>query len=293
MNIADELKNGALLTRGFWAHAWQQLQDQARFKISQEQHPQRWQQFYDRMASTWEAVTGGGPPAAQAVVQALHVQGLLWPGATVLEVGCGSGSLALAMAGHVEKVTAVDDSTGMLAILRERAARSGISNITARQADWKELKPDQAHDLALAAFFPDVMNPGGLERLERLSRRACALVVGAGQEALPLRRALWPEIMGHPLPSIAFQLPCALGYLLASGRLPDLRHIAWQARLDLAMEQVADFFENYFAIFGKHGPGVRQSIDRILGEFAANGRLRLESQTSAALITWPAPGGEP
>lgn len=290
MNSSRVCKGAEPLSAEFWASAWQELQREARFKTSQDKHPQRWRQFYDHMAPIWEAVTGGGTPAAQAVTKALDGQGLLPPESSVLEVGCGPGSLALALSDHVNKVTAVDDSAGMLEVLRKRAAATQKRNIATMETGWQALDPNQAHDLAMAAFFPAAMTPTGLECLERHARKACALVVGTGSEVFPLRRAIWEEIMDRPLPSAGFQLPCAVGYLLASSRRPDLKHISWQARLDLPIEQVARFFESYFAIFDKKGPEVNEDIARMLKAHATDGKLRMTGQGSAALLTWPVDG---
>jgi FkbM family methyltransferase len=49
---------------------------------------------------------------------------------TVLDVGCGTGALALPIAKKVKQVTALDSSKEMLKFLQENAARDGISNIT-------------------------------------------------------------------------------------------------------------------------------------------------------------------
>ena len=48
---------------------------------------------------------------------------------TVVDLGAGTGSFAVAAAPHVRRVVAVDVSPAMLAALRERVAAAGLSNI--------------------------------------------------------------------------------------------------------------------------------------------------------------------
>ncbi|RJX33777.1 MAG: class I SAM-dependent methyltransferase [Desulfurivibrio sp.] len=56
----------------------------------------------------------------------------------VLDIGSGPGTLALPLAARVQAVTALDFSAAMLAELESRAARQGITNITAIQASWTD-----------------------------------------------------------------------------------------------------------------------------------------------------------
>ena len=49
---------------------------------------------------------------------------------TVLEVGCGTGSTALLLAGNVRHITASDLSANMIEVGSEKARAQGISNVT-------------------------------------------------------------------------------------------------------------------------------------------------------------------
>jgi ubiquinone/menaquinone biosynthesis C-methylase UbiE len=57
----------------------------------------------------------------------------------VLDVGCGGGHAAFALAPHVEQVTACDLSTQMLDAVATEARRRGLSNIATRQAAAERL----------------------------------------------------------------------------------------------------------------------------------------------------------
>ncbi|KMY67663.1 hypothetical protein AAU61_07100 [Desulfocarbo indianensis] len=279
------------LTAGYWEKLWQELREESCFQASQADHPQRWRDFYDQTAGLWEEATGGGEAAAQAVARGLASQGLAGVGASVLELGCGAGSLALALAARGARVTALDDSPGMLAELERRAAQAGLDQISAQQGDWLAIRPEDKHDLALAAFFPPACTPQGIERLESMPAEACALVVGTGGEVFPIRRRIWERVMETPLPGHSFNLPCAMGYLLASGRRPNLLHLSWQANLNLEAGKAAQFFAAYFAIFGKKGPGLRQAIHDALAPHARRGIIDLQAEASAALIHWAKASG--
>jgi SAM-dependent methyltransferase len=73
---------------------------------------------------------------------------------SVLDVGCGPGTLAIPLAGKVHSVTAIDFSKSMIAILRDTCSAEGLTNIDAREISWED-DWDAAgigdHDVAIAS----------------------------------------------------------------------------------------------------------------------------------------------
>ena len=88
----------------------------------------------------------------------------LQPGATVLDVGCGTGASALPAAEQVGpkgKVIAVDLADRLLEIARRKAAARKLENIEFRHGDMENLGyPDQFFDAVICVFaiffVPDV-----------------------------------------------------------------------------------------------------------------------------------------
>ncbi|MDR1422117.1 MAG: class I SAM-dependent methyltransferase [Coriobacteriales bacterium] len=60
------------------------------------------------------------------------------PGASILDIGCGNGALALPLARAGHEVLAVDFSPGMLEVLATRRDSEGLSNISTRLLSWDE-----------------------------------------------------------------------------------------------------------------------------------------------------------
>jgi SAM-dependent methyltransferase len=76
---------------------------------------------------------------------------------TVLELGCGTGRVTVALARQGCTVTGIDVSSAMLALARERVA--GVANVTLIEADMRMLD--------LGERFDSVIVPlGGLQHLE-------------------------------------------------------------------------------------------------------------------------------
>lgn len=93
------------------------------------------------------------------------------PDWTVLDIGCGPGTLALPIADQVRHVTAVDFSKAMLSILQQRAKEQHLANIQTRQLSWQDNWQDagiKPHEVAIASrslAVPDLK--AALEKLCR------------------------------------------------------------------------------------------------------------------------------
>jgi len=101
---------------------------------------------------------------------------------TVLDIGCGPGTLALALAKKVKKVIAVDYAEQMLEELRAVAAREGITNIETRRLSWEDdWSALPKADITLASRSLEVGDiEAALSKMTEHARRACYLTYKAG-----------------------------------------------------------------------------------------------------------------
>jgi len=102
----------------------------------------------------------------------------LSPEYSVLDVGGGSGLMAVPIAQKAHSVTVLDISNGMLKLLMEKTKALGISNISIVNKNWyemdvrAEIKP---HDIVLASRFLPMGNKlqTSLENMNYAARRYC------------------------------------------------------------------------------------------------------------------------
>ncbi len=128
--------------------------------------------FWDTIAAKYEASSAAniGPSFAARIQRAAALFG---PDARVLDVGCGSGEIPLALANHVASVHGIDVSSTLIDFARGKAEDRGLTNATFEADDvMASPLPERAYDGAMAfAILHLVEDPARLlDRLHGLIR---------------------------------------------------------------------------------------------------------------------------
>jgi SAM-dependent methyltransferase len=145
--------------------------------------------FWDRRARDFR---GGDEdsPYVTAFVARLRIR----PGESVLDVGCGSGALALPLAEAGHEVVALDFSAGMLDLLRRRASAEGLRNLRTIHAGWDDdwrAAGVAAADVAIASRSLDVRDlRAALRKLDAFARRRVCIT-------LPADGVFYPQLLAH------------------------------------------------------------------------------------------------
>ena len=84
--------------------------------------------FWDNLAERYAATPVEDPDAFDRKIAITASQ--MTPGCTVLDIGCGTGSLALRLAPHGARIHGLDLSSEMIRIAHGKAAAQGVDNVT-------------------------------------------------------------------------------------------------------------------------------------------------------------------
>ncbi len=168
--------------------------DLARLRSVLAERRSRSREFFSTAAGSWDATKAelfGERP------DLLALAGVMDPGWTVGDLGCGTGQLAVSLAPFVKRVVAVDESAAMLEAARARVAAIGEGAVELRQGTLESLPvADGELDLAvLSLVLHYVVEPAAVlaeaARTLRLGGRVLVL------DMLPHPRAEYRERMGH------------------------------------------------------------------------------------------------
>ncbi|WP_292518374.1 class I SAM-dependent methyltransferase [Methanoculleus sp.] len=220
-----------------WNELWKVIYMSSPERVEKGRDPAA---HWDRRAAAYQRVTRDERAATEQELGILDIR----PEETVLDMGAGTGRLAVPIARTAAHVTALDPSEGMLAVLRERMASAGRTNYSTVTMRWEDAvigRDVEPHDVVIAAFsigFYDLA--AALEKLDAAARRAVYLFWHAGEWRGPGEMALYRAVFGE-------EAAAGKGYpdyiypvniLHDAGIYPNVRiyHAAWDAVYDSPKE---------------------------------------------------------
>ena len=104
--------------------------------------------FWDRIAERYSKKPVADEASYQEKLRVTRTY--FQPDSEVLEFGCGTGSTAIGHAPFVGQIRAIDVSSKMIEIAREKADRAKIDNVTFEQSAIEQIRvPDQSLDVVL------------------------------------------------------------------------------------------------------------------------------------------------
>ncbi len=142
------------------------------------------------------------------------------PGATLLDIGAGTGKWSILAAPYASRVTAVEPSSAMREVLDEKIRDQGITNIDVMDSNWPE-DDVPPHDYVLASH--SMYGVGDFkafaQKMNDTATRGCIMVLRAVFMNSVMAEAA-RRIFGQPYDSPNFQI--AYNALLGMDIFPDV-----------------------------------------------------------------------
>lgn len=177
-----------------WNELWKAIHVSSPERTAKDRDPAA---IWDKRAAAYQRATRDERRATEQDLTFLELR----PDDTVLDMGAGTGRLAVPIAGCVAHVTALDPSGGMLGILRERMEREGRSNYSCVQKRWEDVvigRDIEPHDVVIAAYSLGFYDLGAaLRKLDAAARRSVTLFWHAGEWRGPDEMVLYRAVFGE------------------------------------------------------------------------------------------------
>lgn len=193
--------------------------------------------FWDRIAERYARSKIADMPAYTHTLE--RTRSYLKPGDRVLELGCGTASTALELAGNVAEIVASDVSTKMVEIGRRKVADQGVANIRLVAADVCDpaLGPGP-YDVVMAfnllhlvddlpttlRHIHDLVKPGGLfiSKTVCLGDAAVKLPIRLFLKLIPAMRlvGLAPSVRSYSIVEIDSMVRAAGFEIIEAGNFP-------------------------------------------------------------------------
>lgn len=245
----------------------------------------RWLPYYAFLASS--AGTDGDPARLlrNEFIDRLITEKKLLPDDRVLDVGAGTGNYTLPLAAAAKEVTALDVSEESLTVLAKRAKKTGLNNIILERKPWEEFSPGQPFDLTFSAMCTAICSTEELERMEKMTRRTCAIVTVMPGSADSHRKSILNGLSVHPDGMIGDALTFyqVLYYLK---RYPEVVCKTVRYSTEISEERFFAQYRSYLPIFGVKESEYLPYLETYWRDHAENGSLIEESELHLAMITW-------
>ena len=142
------------------------------------------------------------------------------PGATVLDIGSGTGSWAVMLAPHARQITGVEPSPAMIEVMQSNLVREKIANVEIIQDTWPHAQVAM-HDFTLCshAMYGFADFPLFIHSMEAVTRQTCFLLIRAPTMDGVMAEAA-RQVWGYPYDRPNYQL--AMNALWQMGIYPNV-----------------------------------------------------------------------
>lgn len=249
------------------------------------------QNYRSKTAADWDRKAASFARRNTGSVYAEQFIRLLQPHKSwsVLDIGCGPGTLALPLAKLVNKVTGLDFAPKMLDILNRQAAAQGSTNISTFTLAWDDNWEEQGiepHDVVLASRALAVDDLGAaLQKMNRFARKSVAVTdrVGPGPFDPQAFAAVGRELQAGP------DYIYTVNLLYQMGIQASVQFIRHEETMECeSMDEAMDMYIWMFHDLGQHERKELQKYLHSITRKTASGSLIIhrEHVPTWAFIRW-------
>lgn len=276
-----------------WRESWLGAIDTApmtkRLIRTEEEQIKRWDKVAQLFAKNRRPPGNGN--AEEKIVRRLRDQGALKPGDRVLDIGAGLGDLTFRLAGTAGHVTAVEPSTAMAGILKDRVHDEGIKNVSVDRRRWQDIDVESEglasrFDLVVASMNPGVQGPEDLEKMNQVSRGFCYLSRFSGMRGFFGFDGIWELFFNEEPGMDPWDIIYPFNFLYALGYRPELDFIIRdntdKVKTEDAVRRILASLWNYM----DETPAVKNKVEQFVVERSSGGRVKYQKGFCQGVMIW-------
>ncbi len=279
-----------IFSKEFWLKAWEKDKDTDTYTVHRGfSTPEYW----NKVASSYDSTKGETKSRRLSKTLDLFKRmNLLHKGMEVLDIGCGTGTLAMELARRGARVTALDFSENMLEQFQQGITPDISENITILCEDWHTIDIEKKgwkkkFDLVIAFMSPGVAGPEAFYKMMDTSKNGCAIRGWAAKRNHPIMASLWEKIMGGVLEDTPQSILLKINLLFSLGLFPELTFdpVGWDqdVTVDEELESELAFFRK---VSDKPDAELESIIRPYLESISENGRIIRAHKGLTATAVW-------
>lgn len=263
----------SIFNKDFWIREWENDKKNDTYNVHRGfSTPEYW----DKTANTYNQNKNEVKNRRiEKTMSFLKQNKLLYKDMKVLDIGCGTGMIAIELAKQGAKVTALDFSKGMLGKFQKDITPDIKNNISILYEDWHKIDIEskgwkKRFDLVIAFMSPGVASPKAFFNMMNCSKKGCAIRGWAAKRNHPILSELWEKIMQSPLEDKPQSILYKINLLFSLGVFPEITFdsIEWDQATTVSEE-----FAQQMAFFKKVSKKSHAELEKIIYPY-------LESQST-------------
>jgi SAM-dependent methyltransferase len=249
--------------------------------------------FWDNKAESFgrNMTDGRREKKLKTVLDLINSTGLDLAGAEVLDIGAGTGALAIPLAKMGARVTVVDFSAEMLKRLNQRAEDENVILTRTVLASWDKIDLDaegfcKKFDLVIASMTPAVQTPDAFNLMLEASRGICFYSGWVDRKRDPAFNELYRTLFNQEFRegSHGFYLPFMDLYLKGYRRTVTLRQEVQHG--DETVDEMVNSIVGFFSATKDIDTAMRNQIHEFILTRSKDGKYYSESVATTGMMVW-------
>jgi SAM-dependent methyltransferase len=253
-----------IFNKKFWIDQWENDKKNDTFNVHKGFSTA---EYWDRAANTYDQNKKEVQNRRiEKTMSFFETSNLLFEKMQVLEIGCGTGTVALELANRGAKVTALDFSKKMLEKFDQNITSDIKKNISILHEDWHKIDIDtkgwrKKFDLVIAFMSPGVATPQAFFKMMQCSKKGCAIRGWAAKRNHPILMDLWEKIMETALEDKPQSILYKINLLFSLGFFPEITFdtIEWEQTTT-----IEDEFHRQMAFFKRVSKKSHAELEKII-----------------------------
>jgi len=225
------------------------------------------------------------------VLELIGQTGLEIEGATVLDIGAGTGALAIPLAERGAKVTAVDFSAEMLKHLSKRAAEADVEIERTVYQSWDEVDLEaegfrKNFDLVIASMTPAVQSPETFNLMLEAAKGVCYYGGWIDRRWDPAYNELYRMLFNEEFRQTSQGFSYPFMYLYMNGYRPivRIRQEVWKG--DETVEEMVDTVAGFFSTTKEIDEPMKARMREFFATRVTDGRYSSQTTATTGTMVW-------